>query len=305
MPLLKDTEWRLLCIIARQTLGWQDGTSGRRKTSDWLSQRQLRERTGRDAAALSRAITVLIAQHLIVVQDGHGEPLNTARQRHAARSCVYYGLHPAVLTRIQQGRYNDVAKSGLVSPQKSTATGYFGERNTPFWRVESPKANRTKETVTKEIETKENLQNVVFGNPNEGLKNLNRTPETLNEDSEKLNAVAVLATEVFVPQVALSTRLGSGEARGAEDDHAELRTAPFIALYQERFRHHLGAEPPLITQEDGDRLQSLMEKESFEFLTKLLEAFFTTDLSHIQRQGYSLPAFLHSIYLLKTARWRP
>ena len=37
MPLLSDTEWRVLCVVVRQTLGWEDGQGGR-KREDWLTQ---------------------------------------------------------------------------------------------------------------------------------------------------------------------------------------------------------------------------------------------------------------------------
>jgi len=45
LPRLKDTEWRLLCVVVRQTLGWKNGKG--RKRRDWMSQSQLMKRTGR------------------------------------------------------------------------------------------------------------------------------------------------------------------------------------------------------------------------------------------------------------------
>ena len=67
MPTLKDTEWRLLCVIARQTLGWVD-KNGKRKQRDWMSQSQLIARTGRNSAALSTALDVLVRENLIECQ---------------------------------------------------------------------------------------------------------------------------------------------------------------------------------------------------------------------------------------------
>ena len=37
MPALTDSEWRILCVVLRQTLGWTDGQSGR-KERDWITQ---------------------------------------------------------------------------------------------------------------------------------------------------------------------------------------------------------------------------------------------------------------------------
>ena len=66
MPLLSDTEWRLLCVFVRQTLGWEDGQGGR-KRADWLTQSQLKARTGRASEAVSRAIDGLVQKGLIQV----------------------------------------------------------------------------------------------------------------------------------------------------------------------------------------------------------------------------------------------
>ena len=115
MPTLKDTEWRLLCVIARQTLGWAD-KNGKRKARDWMSQSQLITRTGRNSAALSAALDVLVREHLIECQAENGESLQTPQQRRKHRGRVYFSLAPA-----------------QIQPTKS----------------ELRKANRTKETQNK------------------------------------------------------------------------------------------------------------------------------------------------------------
>ncbi|MDF2441467.1 MAG: Bacteriophage replication protein [Abditibacteriota bacterium] len=93
MPTLKDTEWRLLCVIVRQTIGWRDEAGGRRQR-DWISRSQLMRRTGRNSEALSRAVDRLVARRLIVVQDEAGRVLSTARQRQRLGSKLFYALHP-------------------------------------------------------------------------------------------------------------------------------------------------------------------------------------------------------------------
>lgn len=103
MPKLRDTEWRLLAIIVRQTLGWSDG-NGKRKTSDWLSHAQLKRKSGRSSTAISQAIEVLVWCKLIVVRDLSGRPLIEATDRRRARSKLSFSLHPRfrVTTRAQQ-----------------------------------------------------------------------------------------------------------------------------------------------------------------------------------------------------------
>src|SRR6266404_747997 len=71
MPTLRDTEWRVLCTVVRQTLGWHSA-AGKRKTSDWLTQSQLKRRTGRESAAVSQAIESLVRKGLLCVRDETG-----------------------------------------------------------------------------------------------------------------------------------------------------------------------------------------------------------------------------------------
>lgn len=95
MPRLGDTEWRLLCVVVRQTFGWHLG-GGVRKKSDWLSHFQLKQRTGRQSAAISRAISVLIRAGLIVVRDEHGRTLWSAAARRRSHQHLVFAVHPLI-----------------------------------------------------------------------------------------------------------------------------------------------------------------------------------------------------------------
>ncbi|MCX6378050.1 MAG: replication protein [Armatimonadetes bacterium] len=97
MPRLSDTEWRIVCVLARQTLGWK-GEEGRRKARDWLTHSQLKERTGRESAAVCRAIQSLLDKRLIVVEDSDGKPLLTAQQRQFKMGRLYFRLHVRVFS---------------------------------------------------------------------------------------------------------------------------------------------------------------------------------------------------------------
>ncbi len=94
MPALTDTEWRLLCVVVRQTLGWRDKQTGGRKQKDWLTQSQLTARTGRTTKPVAQAISSLTAKQLIQVVSDGGEALLTPdqRRRHAGRH--WFQLHP-------------------------------------------------------------------------------------------------------------------------------------------------------------------------------------------------------------------
>lgn len=90
LPILKPTELTLLLIIIRQTLGWvEDTETGRRKEKDWLSSSQLVAKTGYRRKAISGAIQVLSDRRLIMVTDGHGNYLATAKERRGKLKLYY------------------------------------------------------------------------------------------------------------------------------------------------------------------------------------------------------------------------
>ena len=94
MPYLSDTEWRVLCIIIRQTLGWIDRENqGARKPRDWITQSQFREKTGKSRDSISRAIAGLVSHNLIVIENHRGELMHTARARQKVRDRLYYRLN--------------------------------------------------------------------------------------------------------------------------------------------------------------------------------------------------------------------
>ena len=91
MPVLRDTEWRVLCVVVRQTLGWKAGPG--RKESDRISQAQLCRKTGRASAAVSQAIDRLVTLGLLAATTKTGQPLNSAKRRRNGRG-VYYRVNP-------------------------------------------------------------------------------------------------------------------------------------------------------------------------------------------------------------------
>ena len=92
MPDLRDTEWRLICVIVRQTLGWRDPQTGKRKQMDWLTQGQLKRRTGRASEAISHAIDALVRQGIIEVVDNSGAIYESADERRRCTKNLYYRL---------------------------------------------------------------------------------------------------------------------------------------------------------------------------------------------------------------------
>ena len=98
MPMLKDTELRILLVVLRQTAGWRSDRlagSASHKRRDWLSHRQLCRRTGRGSGAVSAAVGSLVASGLIAVEDAAGTPLRTAEERRRHLGRTYFRLGTA------------------------------------------------------------------------------------------------------------------------------------------------------------------------------------------------------------------
>jgi len=142
MPRLKDTEWRLLCVIVRQTLGWHDEITGYRKERDWLTRSQLKTRTGRNSEAISLAIDTLVKQRYITAQNNAGMLLKTPSERRNNHGRIYYGI-------------SDYWKNQIMSNRKSeqlpVLAGTIFQTSDPESKHNiGRKPNTTKETQTKE-----------------------------------------------------------------------------------------------------------------------------------------------------------
>ena len=93
LPHLGDAEFKVLIVIVRQTLGWiEDVETGRRKERDWISRRQMANRTGMSERSISRSVSSLVDQKLIETLSEDGRLLETWNDRRLAGSRIYYRL---------------------------------------------------------------------------------------------------------------------------------------------------------------------------------------------------------------------
>jgi hypothetical protein len=135
MPRLTDTEWRLLCVIVRQTFGWHLG-GGIRKKADWMSHFQLKQRTGRQSAAISRAIDGLVRAGLISVRDLHGHALYLPAQRRRSHEHLVFAIHPLVATRRFQKRFAH-ARFGSSRSENNKRHYYKRKQEHGLWKRRS------------------------------------------------------------------------------------------------------------------------------------------------------------------------
>lgn len=94
---LKSAELKVLLVIIRQTLGWSDRRAVRgRKEKDWISNGQLRNKTGSSRRAISSATETLVHKQLIEISDGFGNSLTDPLQR-KGKLRLYYRASPLLL----------------------------------------------------------------------------------------------------------------------------------------------------------------------------------------------------------------
>lgn len=87
---LKLAELKVLLIIIRHTLGWEDKrTKSERKELDWISNSQLALKTGCSLRAINEAIQSLVGQKLIEVLSYGGEILDTPEKRRGQQKLFY------------------------------------------------------------------------------------------------------------------------------------------------------------------------------------------------------------------------
>ncbi|MCF8459610.1 MAG: replication protein [Flavobacteriales bacterium] len=91
---LKPAELKLLLIIIRQTWGWKDERTGKRKQIDWISGSQLRGKTGCSKRAISQATAQLIKSGFIEVIGERGAQLKTPEERKGKLRLFYRFKNP-------------------------------------------------------------------------------------------------------------------------------------------------------------------------------------------------------------------
>ena len=121
MPKMKDTELRIVLLVARKTLGWiLDEKTGMRKKEDWISRSQLERLTGRSGRALSSAIDVCVKMGWLEARDKDGNVLDTKKKRFGKK--IFYRLGRIFLDKKGTCEKNSQVEKTceLFSPEKSS-----------------------------------------------------------------------------------------------------------------------------------------------------------------------------------------
>jgi hypothetical protein len=95
---LTEAELKILLVTIRQTLGWFDSATGKRKSRDRITHNQFKQKTGLSNRIISKTIQSLSVKKLIQITDFEGKQLHQPNDR-KGKSYLFYGVqNPVHLT---------------------------------------------------------------------------------------------------------------------------------------------------------------------------------------------------------------
>ena len=129
LPSLTVAELKVLLVVIRQTFGWIDLRTGKRKKRDRITQSQFMFKTGLSRRIVSSAIKSLCDRGLIRVTDYEGNVLLTTGER-KGKLYLFYSIHPvqnyavtsakSVPALVQKSAYN---KTNYIKLNKTKLSG--------------------------------------------------------------------------------------------------------------------------------------------------------------------------------------
>ncbi|HAZ00589.1 MAG: hypothetical protein A2W90_04880 [Bacteroidetes bacterium GWF2_42_66] len=93
-----SSELKILLVIIRQTYGWVDKKTGKRKEKDRISYTQFARKTGLSRKTISKGISLLSKKNLIKITDSSGYILNTTSNRQGQTEIWYQHVQNVPIT---------------------------------------------------------------------------------------------------------------------------------------------------------------------------------------------------------------
>jgi hypothetical protein len=327
MPLLSDTELRVLLVVTRSTLGWREGEG--RKESDWFSHRQLQARTGRSSAAVSRAIDGLVKREMLVVTNAVGEPLASASARSRARGRLFFRVtSPKDWRGAQFQSADDGAQGNTDDPftdgaQLSTASETEATDGREAFRdtnsaseSKACHADLTSETVPRKLRTTK--ETGIKENKDIGGRVITLAVPTLQnevsgvalDDWPLLNAMENGTRYLSLGKVREDAYGASSEnvdneveePMAADEFESTARMKRFVASFRRAYKAVKQDEkPPELGQGFQALLRHRLDQYSVEELEAWLPQFFQCGFGYVRRRNWSLESYLNCFKLLQAA----
>lgn len=106
MPELSESEFKVLMVIVRQTLGWD-------KPRDRISHSQFVKKTGLSQRAVTAAVESLSTRNLIRITDHVGRPLVADERRYRKDICYELGELQKVNNALTKAENNHISRQNV------------------------------------------------------------------------------------------------------------------------------------------------------------------------------------------------
>lgn len=315
MHTLSDSEFRLLCAVARATLGPAPSPGARPSLGSsnsslghpqqrglCASLAQLQALTGRNASTLSGAIGSLVAEGLLEVSDAKGQRLPDASARRAGGTSLVYRLSARCFETpdtpsLKETFANDQSQKTKGVPPLSGVPPRKGESSPEV--VTSPEKKEEKSLSSREDSPKES--SLEKKDPKKGENTVSFFPmgqvkPSSNPVSQRREPRGEVSVETQPPDEV--------EFEVAIVAQAQAFEALFAAQWRSRFPQDVMTT---VSQSDRRALCALLVRwprvaPRSTPLEKVLPLFFETRhepaYGFIARHDYSLDAFVHSVFVL-------
>lgn len=129
LPYLNQAQLKVLLVVIRQTLGWINPKTKKRKTKDWISISFFSKRTRLTHKSISMAISELIYKELIVALDSNENELRHPKDRRGKKR-IYYAYAPYFRAK-KKKTYVNILTDVFTFPLNTKQT-HTKRRNTPI-----------------------------------------------------------------------------------------------------------------------------------------------------------------------------
>jgi hypothetical protein len=136
LPTLKESELKVLLVIIRQTLGWLDKRTGRRKTRDRISSSQFHKKTGLSQRIITKTLHSLSEKNLILITDYKQNELRFACDRKGKKYLFFSLKEPAHIETATCAKYA-VGPTHKVTHNKTNSTKLTRTKRNFCGRIDS------------------------------------------------------------------------------------------------------------------------------------------------------------------------
>ncbi|MBK8954979.1 MAG: replication protein [Saprospiraceae bacterium] len=132
LPKLTESELKILLIIIRQTSGWIDRYTGKRKTRDRISQSQFSLKTGLSVRTISETLKTLSQRGLINITGQNHESLNYSLDRRGKTKLFYSIQDMQPMTSTNANEVPKDMQNVAYNKTKYTKENKTKEKRLPF-----------------------------------------------------------------------------------------------------------------------------------------------------------------------------